>query len=222
MNSENYTPPGREPESQSPLAHLANLALVILVVGFIAALIVPSMSHDRGIAARAVDASNLRQIGQASLIYADDSQNQLPQVADIHAFARELARAGLNDATCWITGSESDDAAQAKLTVVLAPDRTALDPAFAAVRPSFAAAVRGLHVKLPGTTPIAWTRGLQPDGTWAKDSPYGGKGGHILFLNGNVQFFRKLTPDSLLRFDGQGPTADIRAALPPDAVIANN
>ena len=218
MNSETYHPPVREAEPPSLFAHLANLAMVLLIVGFIAAIVLPGVRRDRGVAPRAVDASNLRQIGQASLIHADDSQNQLPQVDDIHAFAAALARSGLNDAHTWITTDESRRNAYTKLSTVLSSDRRSLEPAFAAIRPSFAAAVRGLHVALPSSTPIAWTRGLQADGTWAKDSPYGGKGGHVVFLGGNVQWFNRA---EFLDHDGK-PTADIRAALPPDALIANN
>ncbi len=219
MNSETYNPPAREPEPKSLLAHLANLALVLLVVGFVAAIIFPNRHHHRETAPRAVDASKLRQIGQASLIYASDSQDQLPQVDDIHAFATALAqKSGLNDATTWITTEEGRNSAYAALSTVLTSDRSATAPAFAAIRPSFAAAVRGLHARLPSTTPIAWTRGLQPDGTWAKDSPYGGKGGHVVFLGGNVAFFRKA---EFISRDGL-PTSDIRAAIPPDAIIANN
>jgi hypothetical protein len=193
--------------------------VVLLLVGFVAAVIFPNMHHHRETAPRAVDASNLRQIGQASLIYASDSQDQLPQADDIHAFATALARkGGLNDARIWITTEEGRRPAYAALFTVLTSDRSATEHAFATIRPSFAAAVRGLHAKLPSTTPIAWTRGLQPDGTWAKDSPYGGKGGHVVFLGGNVQWFDQA---EFISRDGL-PTPDIRAALPPDAVVANN
>lgn len=55
--------------------------------------------------------------------------------------------------------------------------------------------VAGLDTTLPPTTPIAVTRGLQPDGQWAGDpkiSVYGQDGGHIAFLDGNVIFFKDL------------------------------
>jgi hypothetical protein len=64
--------------------------------------------------------------------------------------------------------------------------------------------------------PIAWTRGLQPDGTWSKDSPHEGEGGYIVFLGGNVSGFTKsLTDSPLQRYDGNGTTTNILEALPP-------
>jgi len=68
------------------------------------------------------------------------------------------------------------------------------------------------------TTPVAWTRGLRPDGTWAPDSPYAGEGGHVVFLDGNVVFFRRID-GGLRRFDGKGMTSNILEALPPGARV---
>ena len=74
---------------------------------------------------------------------------------------------------------------------------------------------------MPATTPIAWTRGLQSDGTWAKFSPYGTTGGFIVFMGGNVQFYHNLTDDGgrLTRFDAKGKTSNILDALPPGTRI---
>lgn len=224
-----YQRPAYHPKPASLASRIVGWMVVIAVLLFLAAIIIPTSTHCRCTAPRSVDSSNLRQVAQASLIYASDHEGRFPQVDDIHAYARDLAIGGiLNDSTIWITTKRrTDDSAFAKLSTVLAPDRQSLDPAFAATRPDFAVVVRGLHDKLPGTTPIAWTRGLRPDGTWSKDSPYGGEGGHIVFLGGNVAFYRNLgggangAGGQLVARDGT-MTADIRAALPADAVIANN
>ncbi|MBC8011251.1 MAG: prepilin-type cleavage/methylation domain-containing protein [Burkholderiales bacterium] len=224
MNPEIYHPPADLAKSPNTLSRVVTWIVGLAIGGIVAAIIIPT-THRGGIAFRSIDASHLRQIGQASLIYASDKQDQLPQVDDIYAFARDLARlGGLNDATIWVSSQTRDGAEYATLSTVLTSDRRSLNPTFAATRPSIAAAVRGLKINHPATTPIAWTRGLQPDGTWSKDSPYGGDGGHIVFLGGNVSWFRDLKQpaNALPRFDGQGTTTDIRAALPPDAVIANN
>ena len=42
-----------------------------------------------------------------------------------------------------------------------------------------------------GVFPILWTKGLQADGTWKSNSPWGGKGGHILFNDGRVEWREK-------------------------------
>jgi prepilin-type N-terminal cleavage/methylation domain-containing protein len=49
-----------------------------------------------------------------------------------------------------------------------------------------------------GAFPIMWTRGL--DGTeWNADSPWSGEGGHVLYSNGNVEWFK-----STVKEDGTG------------------
>lgn len=210
--------PAQSPAKPHSLVRLVfNTFVVIGAVLTLGAILISTSGHTHDCGGRSVDSSNLRQVGQASMIYAMDSADQLPQVDDIHAFAFELARlGGLNDATIWISVGENRSGS--RVSTVLSSDRKSLESTFAATRPSFAAAVRGLHANHPATTPIAWTRGLQPDGTWSKDSPYGGDGGHIVFLGGNVSWFRKA---ELIDREGR-PTTDIRAALPSDAIIANN
>lgn len=220
MNPETNTPASCN-RPRSLRAFAVKIFMLLAVIGLLAAIIIPTVGRTSSCGGRSVASSNLRQIGQSTLIYASDHEDQLPQVDTIQAFAFELARAGgLNDASIWIAGTEPG--AASGLSTVLSADQSALEPRFAAIQPGIAAAVRGLKITHPSTTPVAWTRGLQPDGKWAKDSPYDGDGGHIVFLGGNVQWFRDLASAPLARFDGQGTTTDLRAALPPDAVIANN
>lgn len=51
---------------------------------------------------------------------------------------------------------------------------------------------------------------------------YGGDGGYIAFLGGNVAFYRNLseTGEQLVRFDGKGKTSNILEALPPGTRIS--
>lgn len=195
------------------------IAVTLLVL---AALLIPTVGHRHHHDPRSVDRSNLRQIGQASLIYASDNRDQLPQTETVTDFAAALARdGGLNDAAIWIAPAESSLPANRDLSTVLTPDRTATRPEFLRARLAYTVVARGLHTNLPSTTPIAWTRGLRPDGTWSPDSPYKGEGGHIVFLGGNVQFYRNLAASPLARFDDSKlTTTDIRQALPPDAFVA--
>src|SRR5690606_16231989 len=167
----------------------------------------------RGPRIRSVDASNIRQIGQASLIYANDHGGTLPpvivvehgieRVATIHDAALLLAfGGGLNDSDSWF--SRYDKALSGKEheieTVLASPlDRPTEDPWERGLKPDFAAQqvfsfdyVTGLTVDMPSTTPIAWTRGLRLDGTWDEEGVYGTDGGHIVFLGGNVMFYKNL------------------------------
>ncbi len=104
-------------------------------------------------------------------------------------------------------------------TAVLDEPRTALEPAFASEPVLSWDFVTGLNLNLPPTTPIAWTRGLQTDGTWdVHGGVCGGDGGHIMFLGGNVAYFRDLKSAPLTRPDGT-PTSNVLEALPGSARV---
>jgi hypothetical protein len=172
-------------------------------------------------------ASNIRQIGQASLIYAMDHDDRLPEAANLHEYALQLAvGGGLDDASMWISGRDEGLPGARGLSRVRAsswqpPPSPTGDPAFLAAKLSIAVPLGGIMALMPSTTPIAWTRGLQPDGTWAAHSPFGTDGGHIVFLGGDVRWFRDLKSPArqLERFDGKGKTSNILEALPPGTRI---
>lgn len=193
----------------------------------LSALIIPSLGHVSAKARRAVDASNLRQIGQSIILYALEHQDTLPAATDIWDYARILADdTGLTYPGLW---QSKDDPASDLVTrmpsSVLAPGTAKprpLDPDFRQLKPSVAVALGKLNTRMPSTTPIAWTRGLQPNGTWSAHSPYGTTGGYITFLGGYTAFFKGLNygEGDLIRFDGKGQTANILEALPPGTRIS--
>ncbi len=47
------------------------------------------------------------------------------------------------------------------------------------------------------TTPICYSRGLQPNGRWSKDSLYGSKGGLIAFMDSHVEWHESVNDDLL-------------------------
>jgi len=70
-----------------------------------------------------------------------------------------------------------------------------------------------------GKFPILWTKGLQSDGTWEGDSPWGGAGGHVLWSDGWKGFYENTKGEggSGIFMDDQGnPTKDINKAIPDD------
>lgn len=144
----------------------------------------------------------------------------LPVVENVWDYAGELARdGGLNDATIWVVaGDPANKSAAGRLSTVLGTSRRELDPAFRKLVPSWAVPLGRLNANMPATMPIAWTRGLRQDGTWASHSPNGTKGGHVVFLGGNVAFYRNVR-DALRRYDGNGMTSNILEALPPGTQI---
>lgn len=207
---------------KSPLPYI-----LVIVVFFIlgTAVVIPMVGVLRKVP-RGPDGSNLRLIAQASLIYAVDHDDRFPEATDVWDFARQLAESGgLDTASVWQSKQDpSRDGSFDFPVTVLAPGNNhprQLDPKFRQLKLSIAVPLGKLDTRLPSTTPIAWTRGLQTDGTWAKHSPYGDEGGYMAFVGGNVIFYNNLKSDGgeLLRFDGTGKTSNILDALPPGCRI---
>lgn len=179
------------------------------------------ISYGRGVSPQAVAANNLRQIGQASLIFALDNHDQLPTATDLPDYARQLAiSSGLNEAYIWV---KTDTVIPRDGTIVLGdydtpPEKRLLNPAFAKLPHVVTVPLNGINVSMPATTPIAWTRGLDFEhGVWSPDSPNIGEGGHIVFLDCTVRYYRSLATNGgeLRRFSDGRPTAKLLEALPP-------
>jgi hypothetical protein len=172
-----------------------------------------------------VHASHLRQIGQASHIYAADHDGRLPggeAVETIHDVARLLARgAGLNTASMWISAGDAKSGSEERLTAILDNRGSSLDEVFAGQNVVAFDFATGLHTGMPSTTPIAWTRGLRDDGTWDEQGVFGSSGGFVVFMGGNIGKYRDLKHDgegSLMRPDGTR-TSNILESLPPEARV---
>lgn len=214
---------------------LIELLTVIAVIGILAAIIIPTVGKVRETAQRAVDANNLRELAKAALLYATDNRDALPNPdqpgrtitggGKYHQWFGQLARhAGFNDPSLLISKSDGAlDPTQVPPSVLdpADPGDAALLPAFAALGATSFNVVAGLRLSDPPTTPIAFSRGLRVDGSWngagtAEDDvdvgPYGSSGGHVVFLGGNVQFFRSL--EGALTSNTGSPTSDLRQAVP--------
>jgi prepilin-type processing-associated H-X9-DG protein len=191
-----------------------------------------------GYAHRTPAASNLAQIAKTYATYSNGSTNgrniQLPPGSTAHDAAFILAKyADLNDASMWFNPSDNALAGVTIPKSVIAGDGNSttapfLNPAFANVTLSVVFAANVSTSAPTTTTPIAWTRGLQPNGTWSADSPWQGRGGHIAFLDGHVSWYdspldTKEPDNSLVTAPGWPnpgtPTANITLALPPGAII---
>jgi len=194
---------------------LIELLTVIAIIGILAAIIIPTVGKVRDSAQKSVAGSNLRQIGQAAQIFATDNRDALPkwtvvtagatmgQVATtaagetVDGYALALAvGGGLNDATIWVlSNDQGTNAVLTPVSTIFTPNGTNKDwtTGFNALSLGFGV-VLGLTTADAPTTPVAFTRGIikSTDGKWTNDGVYGTDGGHIVFLGGNVQYFKNL------------------------------
>jgi prepilin-type N-terminal cleavage/methylation domain-containing protein len=194
---------------------LIELLTVIAIIGILAAIIIPTVGKVRETARRTVDSSNLRQIGQAALIFAADSNDQLPgrtigaaanfgrnvttggTATTPSLFAAALAvGGGLTDANLWVSAADASPDASAvntNLNAILNPTRTAVTTEFDAAVLAVGV-VAGLRVGDGSTKPIAYTRGIVAGGGtgWtAAQGVYGSEGGFVVFLGGNISPFTR-------------------------------
>jgi type II secretory pathway pseudopilin PulG len=213
---------------------LIELLVIIAIIGVLAGIIWPTTSggspspNNR----RNVDGTNLRAIGQAMLAYTqDNAEGLLPAVGanDVHDVAANLARWGLNDPKLWISKVDLNYPANIDgVTQIIAAtgaatkDTAPTDPRFQSLPLAFAVAGFPLGTditKLPGSTPLAWTRGLSPSGEWLNGvAPYNDWGGFIVYAGGNLEKFKTID-GKLVKFGTTQPTSDIREALPPGTRI---
>jgi len=217
---------------------VVEVLMLVAVLAILASILLPTFGRVSDCGGRSVDASNLRQIGQASFIYANDHREDLPglnlnsvgeitpgrSTPGIHAIAAALARhGGLNDATLWVSRSDrTPHLTVSSLTVVLDRASMTVSPAFADSPVSYQY-VAGLSTNAAPTTPLAFTRGLQSDGNWTDDaaiSVYGRDGGYMTFMGGNVAFYRDLRGrGGELKNPRGGLTSNLLEAVPGDARI---
>ena len=205
---------------------LIELLTVIAIIGILAAIIIPTVGNVQKRAQRTTDGSNLRQIGQSALIYAQDNKDRLPSKTlsantatfgrsttdgstNVHLYAAALAvAAGLNDGRMWMSKIDEglpggDDSANAAVSTIINGAKNAFTPEFLNTYPAYAV-VGGLSASDPATSPIAFTRGLTSTGGWDNTAGvYKNEGGYIYFLGGNVAFFKNVGTTNGASGDGE-------------------
>lgn len=214
---------------------LIELLTVIAIIGILAAIVIPTVTAVRSKAQRAVDSNNLRELAKAAIIYAGDNNDRLPDPGStpaptvtggdkVYIWAGLLAKSGaLTDPSFYLSTSDPKSTGSIPTAILDPTDATknTLSADFVAQTPSIEL-VGGLKMSDPATTPIAFTRGLSTDGTWDNNSDgtgksvYGDTGGHIVFLGGNVQFYKDLgtgTTGKLVQTSGKS-TNNITKTIP--------
>ncbi len=212
---------------------LVELLTVIAIIGILAGVLVPAVSYAQTIARRMAAQNSVGQIAKSYAIFSRGGAKTRnikvgtnPDKFEANSpalFAQILARAAdLNDAGLWYIGTDDELAAVTLPRQVMAGTVNNLLTA----KPVSWAVVCGASASAPdSTTPLLWTRGLGEDGRWITRSPWKGRGGHIAYLDGHVEWVESLveaeggTPlvvYQTLPNSGQ-PTANYREALNPGA-----
>jgi prepilin-type N-terminal cleavage/methylation domain-containing protein len=210
---------------------LIELLTVIAIIGILAAIIIPTVGTMREKAQRAVDANNLREILKAAMIYAGDNNDRLPDPSTIPATvltATEraflwpgiLARQGmLADPSFYYSKNDPLFSGVYPTAIINPAARTQLDPSFTTNRSLSVEFVGGLKMGDPATTPVLFTRGLRPDGTWdPTNGVYKDAGGYVAYLGGNVQFYPDTTTGKFISNGTGTPTDNILQAIPFNAL----
>lgn len=206
---------------------LIELLTVIAIIGILAAIVIPTVGTVREKAQRAVDASNLREIVKAAMIYAGENQDRLPDPARIPASVLTapaapflwpgiLARQGtLTDPTFYYAKNDPLFSGLYPAAILSPDSRGTLDASFTTDRSLSLEFVSGVRLGDPATTPVAFTRGLRPDGTWdPATGVYGDAGGFVAYLGGSVIFYPNTATGKFRSYRTGRPTDNILHAIP--------
>jgi len=173
------------------------LITVIAIVAILMAVLTPAVSNMLASARRASDANNLRQLAMAYISHVNEAgATRSVSFSSLNEWAVALAQAGnFNEPELFF--AQADPSLPTTL-----PDRIhtagTVDSTFATTALSVAAPTSVNLNTSAASTPIAWTRGLNPStGTWSTSAPYGTKGGYIAFLDGHVAFYKTVDTDKI-------------------------
>lgn len=220
---------------------LIELLTVIAIIGILAAIIIPTVGAVREKAQRAVDGNNLREIVKAAQIYAGDNQDKMPDpqptsipnsVLTAPTLAWKwpgiLAKNNILTDPSFYFAKNDPVFSGTYPTFIINPSaaRNTLHTSFTTSRSLSWEFVGGAKMSDPATSPIAYTRGLQTNGTWSTTSGvYKDSGGYVAFLGGNVAFYpnttQLFTTNNTASTSGTKPT-DVRQAIPFNASATNN
>ena len=213
---------------------LLELVTVIAIIGILAAVLFPAISSALTLATQMVGGNNLRQIALA-YVQTQGRSIRLDYEKDIYKaadWASVLAeKAELNNPSIYCFKEDylvkQVSGAPPKIIGWARGGEWEMDEYFSNY-PLSVTVIVGVQ-GAPSTTPIAFTRGLDPEtGCWKEargedGGVYGRRGGYIAFSDGHVEFFENLVDpeNQLVHYETGKPTGDIREAVPPGAKAYN-
>ncbi|MEM8867742.1 MAG: prepilin-type N-terminal cleavage/methylation domain-containing protein [Verrucomicrobiota bacterium] len=203
---------------------LIELLTVIAIIGILAAILIPAVGGVRQQAAKAVSSSNLKQIYIGHQSYQTDgsrsrsmangawSTNSPNQATNPGDFAKVLAwYAELNAAELYYINSADDVSTLSVIPKVILEgtgnDRNVSNDFTTSAENVISYNMARVSPNASSTAPLIWTKGLNNSGEWDDDSPWLGKGGHILYAAGNVEFYKEVENGTLRKSDGSSASS---------------
>ncbi len=217
---------------------LVELLTVLAIVAVLTAALIPAVGKVLQSARRSQAGENMRQIAIAYATYSGESGTpRTLNATSIYDWALTLAKSGgLNEATLFYNGDDplvSANSESRPKTIAYSDGAGAwtINPDFDGF-PLSVSVVSGLASGAdPSTTPVAWSRGLLSDGTWAgpsaaSPSAWNGEGGHVAYLDGHVVWYRDLKGEDgngvLVNYVTKRPTANILEAINSGAKVLSS
>ena len=160
---------------------------------------------------------NLRELGKSYHLYLHENNgSHIPaNVSGVHGWAMELEdKVGYDDASVYLLDG---DLVQVEHEGDIA--ESVRDKSFPGMPFSISLVAGETPSDAPGsTTPLAWTRGLQPDGSWSASILHSTE--RVASYSFSMVMSSSTSVDSaLLNFETKEPTSDIAKALPQGAKI---
>lgn len=211
---------------------LIEVLTVIAIIAILSAILVPTVTQMRETARKTKDINNLRQIINASLLFASQNSERFVSTSnEVDADGRVAtsgagnsiddvigtlaAGAGLNELNTWVSDSDGQGMNLDGPVPVLVGAvgsvqlNTLLTGAGAGGDDGGTVSYEytlNLTTASPSTTPIVFSRIADPAASnWGANDIYGAEGGHIGFIGGNVSWFEDLENKLV---NGVGVTAD--------------
>ncbi len=217
---------------------LIELLTVIAIIGILAALLIPAGQMVLTKAAQIRSSASLQQIAVSYATFANTgtrerainqgawSEQSNRSASNMKEWAKVLAyHVELTDARLWFINADEDVAnysgALPRAIGIKEGKSFSEYPEWAQIGDEVISysGVVNMSVNAPSsTTPLLWTKGLSSDGYWSDTSPWQGKGGHIAFMDGHVEYFPNLAEDEYKMTPGSASgvkemTSDIAVAI---------
>jgi prepilin-type N-terminal cleavage/methylation domain-containing protein/prepilin-type processing-associated H-X9-DG protein len=193
---------------------LIEFLVVVSLIAVLAGLLFPVVNKMRAAGERTKAANNLRQLCLAYQLALEDKPNGFEKSATPQSIIEDLAIAGdIREASLFFISSDPQVTGKT-LPKAVFQATGALSENFTDTLVGYEFA-QGVPPSAPSTTPIIWTKGLKEDGTWEANSPYLGKGGHVGYLDGHVEWYAE-TKDRFFHYKARTQTSNYKDALPRD------